>query len=152
RSRIAAALYKRYQQSDDGRLAHQLALIDRAQISTIHSFCTRVLRQNFHLLGLDPNFQMISEEEGTLLRSEIAREIFAKHYESDDSAAFARLIDRYGDGRDESLRSRVIRIHALLGSLVDPNAWIAKSRERLLDAADKPMKQSALGRAVLRRV
>ncbi|MBC8108514.1 MAG: helicase-exonuclease AddAB subunit AddA [Anaerolineae bacterium] len=152
RSRIAAALYKRYQQCDDARLAHQLALIDRAQISTIHSFCTRVLRQNFHLLGLDPNFQMLSEEEGTLLRSEIAREIFARHYESDDSAAFARLIDRYGDGRDESLRYRVIRIHALLGSLVDPTGWIEKSRARLLDAAEKPMKQSALGGAVLRRV
>src|SRR3954462_12866771 len=27
RSRIAAALYRRYQQSDDARLAHQLALI-----------------------------------------------------------------------------------------------------------------------------
>src|SRR5687768_18570529 len=35
RSRIAGALFKRYQQSDDQRLAHQLALIDRAQISTI---------------------------------------------------------------------------------------------------------------------
>jgi ATP-dependent helicase/nuclease subunit A len=49
RSRIAGALYKRYQQSSDARLAHQLALIDRAQISTIHGFCSRILRQNFHL-------------------------------------------------------------------------------------------------------
>ncbi len=152
RTRIAAALYKRYQQSDDDRLAHQLALIDRAHISTIHSFCTRILRQNFHLLGLDPNFQMLSEEEGTLLRSEIAREIFARHYEQDDGAAFARLIDRYGDGRDESLRYRITRIHAMLGSLVDPKGWIVKSRARLLDAAERPMNKSALGRAVLRRV
>ncbi|CAN5494554.1 helicase-exonuclease AddAB subunit AddA [soil metagenome] len=152
RSRIAAALYRRYQQNDDQRLAHQLALIDRAQISTIHSFCTRVLRQNFHLLGLDPNFQMLSEEEGTLLRSEIARDVFAAHYESDSSAQFARLIDCYGDGRDEALRHRVIRIHALLGSLVDPKQWIEQSRQRIIEAAEKPMTESALGRAVLKRV
>src|SRR5688572_16045873 len=134
RSRIAGALYKRYQRSADARLAHQLALIDRAQISTIHGFCSRILRQHFHLLGIDPNFDMLSEEEGTLLRGEIARQLFAHHYEHDDSEAFARLIDRYGNGRDEALRDRVIRIHALLGSLVDPKGWIAKSRQRLSDA------------------
>jgi hypothetical protein len=82
---------------------------------------------------------MLSEEEGTLLRSEIARELFAHHYEHDDSEAFARLIDRFGDGRDDGLRYQVIKIHGLLGSLVDSQGWISKSRHRLLDGADKPM-------------
>src|SRR6266446_1279892 len=36
---------------DDPRLVRQLALVERAQVSTLHGFCSRLLRQNFHLLG-----------------------------------------------------------------------------------------------------
>src|SRR5437763_12399539 len=42
------------QDDDDPRLVRQLALVERAQVSTLHGFCARLLRQNFHLLGLDP--------------------------------------------------------------------------------------------------
>src|SRR6266550_5652570 len=44
---------------DDPRLNRQLALIERAQVSTLHGFCARLLRHNFHLLGLDPGFAVL---------------------------------------------------------------------------------------------
>src|SRR5690348_7619470 len=60
RARIERALKRRLAHGDSGandgeahadpRLAHQLALIDRAQISTLHGFCSQVLRQHFHLI------------------------------------------------------------------------------------------------------
>src|SRR5690348_10036666 len=53
RVRIEAALRKRLEKSEDPRLSKQLMLLDRAQISTLHGFCTTVLRQYFHVLGLD---------------------------------------------------------------------------------------------------
>ena len=53
---------------DDPRLVRQLALIERAQVSTLHGFCSRLLRQNFHLLGLDPAFSMLDGDEAKLLR------------------------------------------------------------------------------------
>src|SRR5947208_16274340 len=54
RSRIEQALRKKLVGSETGdtdaetRLARQLTLIDRAQISTLHGFCSGVLRQHFH--------------------------------------------------------------------------------------------------------
>src|SRR5690242_551431 len=58
RSRIEKTLRSRLESSDDPRLARQLLLLDRAQISTLHGFCTTVLRKHFNVLGLDPNFRV----------------------------------------------------------------------------------------------
>lgn len=137
RARIARALSDRYEKSADERLARQLALIDRAQISTLHAFCLAVLKAHFHLLELDPSFSIISEEEGLLMRSEVVRQLFDDRYAADESGAFQRFVDRYGDGNDSSLRYRVVHTHALLMSLVKPDEWVAKTRERLDAAASR---------------
>src|ERR1700742_567612 len=72
KSRIHAALMQRIGQSTDSRLRRQLPLIDQAHVSTLHSFCARLLRQQFHLAEIDPAFRVLSAEEGALLRQETA--------------------------------------------------------------------------------
>src|SRR4051794_25444997 len=55
RDRIGKALRHRVAAAPGGpdeRLVRQLHLIDQAQVSTLHSFCSRLLRQHFHLVGL----------------------------------------------------------------------------------------------------
>ncbi len=42
-------------------------------ISTFHSFCDRILRDEAHAIGLDPNYKLLSESEAILL---IKRNIF----------------------------------------------------------------------------
>src|SRR5260221_13164772 len=63
RSRIRAALVER------GRpeLARDL---DSAWISTIHGFCTRLLRTHPFAVGIDPGFHELDEEHGAVLRGE----------------------------------------------------------------------------------
>src|SRR5204863_9340305 len=83
KGRIEKALRERLDRSpgdegdDDPRVARQLALIDRAHVSTLHAFCTSVLRQHFNLLGLDPSFTTLDEQESILLRHDVARDLFA---------------------------------------------------------------------------
>jgi ATP-dependent helicase/nuclease subunit A len=148
RLRIESALRKKLSQTEDARLARQLALIDRSQISTLHGFCAQVLRQHFHLIGVDPNFTLIPEEEAVLLRNETARELFDEHYASDAAGEFQQLIDRYGDGNDERLIRRVIHTHDLLNSIIDPQSWLDTARKRIDDAAAN-LGKSELGRELL---
>src|SRR5439155_17837525 len=57
KERIETALRHRLEQHrDDAHLKKQLALLDQLNVSTLHSFCARLLRQNFHRLTLDPSF------------------------------------------------------------------------------------------------
>ena len=50
---------------------HELAIeLDRAWISTIHGFCSRVLRSHPFEAGLDPRFRVLDENQARILRSE----------------------------------------------------------------------------------
>ncbi|HYO08171.1 MAG TPA: UvrD-helicase domain-containing protein [Tepidisphaeraceae bacterium] len=153
KSRIERALHERLSRSpDDRRLSRQLALIDRAQVSTLHGFCAKLIRQHFHLLGLDPAFTVLDGDEAALLRLEVARELFAEQYEAAPprSEQFQALVDAYAEGNDERLVAKLIDAHELLGSLVDPQQWLTDARRRLEEvSAGKPLEESELGRQLV---
>ncbi len=137
RDRLAQALRDRLAHLERGqetapapeaaRLHLQLALLGRASISTLHSFCLSVLRRNFHRLGLDPSFGVLSEEEATLLREEVLDEVFEELYDRGDPG-FAGLVEDYGSERgDEPLREVVLRLHAFSRSHPDPERWLDRA-------------------------
>ncbi|MBM4024171.1 MAG: DEAD/DEAH box helicase, partial [Planctomycetes bacterium] len=51
-ARIAQQLREAYHQTRDTRLLRQLVLLQGANISTIHSFCKRLITEHFHKLSL----------------------------------------------------------------------------------------------------
>src|SRR5204862_2583024 len=141
-----AALRARAAASPSERLSHQLALLDRASVSTLHGFCSRLLRQHFHLVGLDPSFSVMDGDEAKLLRADVARQLFEDRYELDDSGEFQRLVDAYADGDDERLVRKVIHTHEMLCSLVDGDGWVERSLRRVREAGDGKLSDSELGR------
>ena len=155
KNRIESALRKHLDQNpEDHRLTAQIAQIDRAQVGTLHGFCSRVLRQHFHLLELDPNFTILNADEAKLLRLEVVRELFAQAYETDESGIFQNFIDVYGDGNDDDLQENIIHTHELLCSVIDPEAWISEARARIIEGAAQPLRDCALGQelaAIIRR-
>ncbi len=81
RSRIASAINSALAEDpSDRHLKRQLALLPSARISTVHSFCLRLIRENFQLLGIDPSFRLADEEESDSLRREVASETVADGY------------------------------------------------------------------------
>ena len=70
RSRIAEQLTDAFLQSRDPHLRHQLMLLQGADISTIHSFCKRLITEHFYKLSLDPTFRVIDADEAKLLKAE----------------------------------------------------------------------------------
>ncbi|MDI7246054.1 MAG: UvrD-helicase domain-containing protein [Bacillota bacterium] len=109
----------------DARLARQLALVRKADISTIHSFCHKVVRQHFYRLGIDPAFRVMDEVEAALLRLEVADDLFEARYADPGSdGRFIDLVDAYGGERgDEALRDLVIRIYEYSRGQPRPDAW-----------------------------
>jgi ATP-dependent exoDNAse (exonuclease V) beta subunit len=91
RSRIRAELRAR------GRpdLARSL---DGAWISTIHGFCSRLLRAYPFAVGVDPRFRELDEEQGAVLRGE----------------AFERALSAFCSGRDEE-RLRLLATYGAAG-------------------------------------
>ncbi|MFZ5825387.1 MAG: UvrD-helicase domain-containing protein [Bacillota bacterium] len=132
RERIGAAIQKALLENpEDARLQRQLAMLGRASISTLHSFCMSLIRQYFYRLGLDPAVQVMSEHEALLLRHEVLDDLFNQRFEEEPEGPFYGLVDRYGGGRDdEGLRQLVLTLYDYMQSLPWPEQWLADSLAR----------------------
>ena len=84
RTRIRNACYERLQdpeldeqeQSDWLRLLRE---IDTARVSTIHAFCTALLRSHATEAGLDPTFGVLEQSEADVLQYEVIDDVLRSH-------------------------------------------------------------------------
>jgi len=95
RQRIRAELTQAAKQHPHSQyLAEQLALLETAHISTLHSFCLQLVREHFYELGLDPQLSVLGAEEGPLVAKEVFTSVLQPHYAgaSPNSKAVQQLI------------------------------------------------------------
>lgn len=78
RERIGNALAQALEegQGDPSHLRQQMNLLPSASISTLHSFCIRVIRRYFYVIDLDPGFRIGDETEISLIKLELLEELF----------------------------------------------------------------------------
>ncbi len=124
KNKIYRALGKR----DD--LAHHRLRLPQARISTIHSFCQRLLREHFDRAGVDPRFRVLSAEDAQLLLADATTRVFHARYErglqKKSEEIFEQLVEMCGfDAEGEKLRG-VVR------DLLD-RARASEAPERYLD-------------------
>jgi ATP-dependent helicase/nuclease subunit A len=145
RHRVGAALAGALQeQPANSLLQRQLFLAPRAHIGTLHSFCSEVVRSHFYLLGLDPSFRVMDENEASMLRREVVEnvleECYEEHRDAPGDAPFLylsrTLAGRHGDDRE--LVELVLRLYDFAHSLPRPAAWLNRVAESLERSAGLP--------------
>jgi len=136
RSRILAALLEQRQaHPGDQHINDQIALLPRADISTLHSWCLRLVQRNFHILGLDPGVGVMDEHEAELLMLEVLDHICEERYEAGD-AGFLQLVDAYGNERgDQPVRDLALSLLRYARTQPDPAGWLRSSTSWLEDSA-----------------
>ncbi len=117
---------------DESHWAAQLALFDGAHIGTLHGFCLKLVREHFYELGLDPQPAVLDEGEAQLLANETLEEEMQIHYaaENEPAEAVQKLIQIYGGGRDEKIRSLVLHLHHYIQTRPDADGWHAQQLEK----------------------
>ena len=128
-ARIAQQLREAYQQTRNPRLLRQLVLLQGANISTIHSFCKRIITEHFHKLALDPSFRVIDGDEAMLLKGETLEETIEWAWRQDHlvQGMHELLHKRDLRGSDGFLGS-VIRLSDFLEGVASPDAWCDRAR------------------------
>lgn len=131
RGRIGSALneaLKEHPRSE--HIQRQLALLNSSAISTIHAFCQNIVRQNFHLLDLDPQFRIAGQAEVTIMKTEVLENLFEGKYALGDEA-FLDLVEHYGDEQsDDSLYQLVLGLYNFSQSHPWPEEWLAGLSEQ----------------------
>ncbi|HKQ46618.1 MAG TPA: helicase-exonuclease AddAB subunit AddA [Phycisphaerae bacterium] len=136
RSRIAVALRSRLARTPANPwLQRQLALLDGAAISTLHSFCRQILGKYFAHADLDPLMPLLDPADGRLLRKETAQEVFDEYGRREDAEgeAFVDFVCAYGPTSEQALIECVLQIDEFLNSIVDPEAWLQQSLDALAE-------------------
>ncbi len=134
RSRIASALRARLAQSPtNGWLQRQLALLDGAAISTLHSFCRQILGKYFAHADMDPLMPLLDPADARLLRKETARQVFDEFGRREDAVgeAFLDFIASYSPAGETAMIDRALEVDAFLNSVLDPDAWLQHSLDSL---------------------
>jgi ATP-dependent helicase/nuclease subunit A len=147
RERIGDAISKELDKTPDSKvLQKQLTLLNRSNITTMHSFCLDVIRNNFHHIDLDPNFRIADATEALLLRQELLQELLEDKYE-EGSEDFIALVESFGGARDDS------PIVDIIGNLYNfsmsgpwPEKWLREKAEEFNIGEDFEIENSPWGK------
>jgi ATP-dependent helicase/nuclease subunit A len=122
RSKIASELSKRLaEEPGNSHLKRQLLRVYQADIKTVDSFCTALLRENTHLLtrdgdrhALTPDFRVLDEGEAKLVRQRVLDRVLDAFYAELDAKG-EQLADTLGAGRDDrALETLVLELYEKL--------------------------------------
>ncbi|MCD5325006.1 MULTISPECIES: helicase-exonuclease AddAB subunit AddA [Pontibacillus] len=130
RNRVGEALEKALEENPGSmHLKKQLSLLQRASISTLHSFCLDVVRRYAYQLDLDPQFRIADEIEGDLIRQEILEDLFEEWYGKDgeEREAFFEVVNRFsGDRSDQEVESLMLSVYNFAMQNPWPETWMEK--------------------------
>lgn len=112
------------QEGDITHLKKQKILLTRAMISTVHSFCSDLVKENFHNLDISPNFRIGDENELTILCNEALEETLETLYR-EFTDEFKELADCFTTSRDDKPLQKIIKdLYTFLRSHPFPDEWL----------------------------
>jgi ATP-dependent helicase/nuclease subunit A len=129
---VRASSRRRLQVEQDLRVhfEKQLALLDMASISTLHSFCLQLVREHFYELSIDPEVTVLDEQQtGPLVRQTLDA-LLERHFASDTESdrAVQSLVRVQGRGSDDRIRALILKLHRYTQSLANPDRWLEEQR------------------------
>lgn len=125
RERVGAAIENALEQEPyNQHLQRQLTLVHNAQITTIDSFCIRILRDHFHKIDLEPGFRIADEGELKLLREDVCEAVLEEFYQKADPEFF-RFADSYsGAKNDLQIKEMILKLYNYAESYPWPKEWL----------------------------
>ena len=135
RSKIASKLTERIaQEPENVHLQKQIQRLFLAKISTVHSFCSDILREYAYKLDIAPDFRVADESECRELRDLVMNDLLDQAYLNIGSDPdFVAFVDNQGLGRDDRFVPEIIeKVYDSARCHLNPDAWL----QQCLDDAD----------------
>lgn len=137
KDKIAAAIEKMLEsEPDNSHFLKQLNYLNKANILTIDSFCYQVVKEHFHVLGIDPNIRIGEAGEIGLLREEILEKVIEQFYENNkDFSDFSEGFS--ADKNDEKVEEYILKIYDVCSSYPQPEEWIKQAKAALMITSEE---------------
>lgn len=103
------------------RITKQISKVPMSDISTIHSFCLNIIRNNFYSLGIDPNVTTLDATKATIMLNDVINDVIEEQYEQ-KSEEFLDILDILGT--EENLINTIYMLYNAYRNVTDGNAWL----------------------------
>lgn len=126
REKIGAAILKRLSEDPtDRHLRRQYMLLPFAKICTIDSFCNDLVRENFHALGISPDYSLLDNETAVIMKNDVCEAMLERAYEEDSDGSFSGLSDMMSSGNsDEDFAKLIIKMYDISTAYPFPDLWL----------------------------
>ncbi|MBY7143072.1 helicase-exonuclease AddAB subunit AddA [Virgibacillus sp. NKC19-3] len=108
-------------------LKKQLSLLQKASISTLHSFCLDVVKQHAYLLDIDPAFRIANDMETDLIKQEVIDDLFEEWYGEEEEGLenFFPVVDRFSSDRsDVEVEDLILKLYHFAIQNPWPDHWL----------------------------
>ena len=127
RGKIAAKLTERIAEDPGNRhLQKQVQRLFLTTISTVHGFCSDLLKEYAYRLDLPADFRVADENECRELQQGVLEELLDSAYENQaQDGDFRAFVDSQGMGRDDRLVPELIlKVYQAARCHLDPEKWL----------------------------
>ncbi len=128
KSRITAAISDMLTlDPNNERLRRQQLLLPRADICTIHSFCSKLLKENFFSLDINRDFRIGTESELSVIRHRTMSDLIEEKYASGDER-FTLLSELLSGTRSDSeLEHALLTLYDNAAAHPFPSEWLSEA-------------------------
>ncbi|MGD9901116.1 MAG: helicase-exonuclease AddAB subunit AddA [Spirochaetales bacterium] len=117
KTRLYNALAKEVKNNDS--LEKEIDELATADISTIHNFCAKIVKQHFYEVGVDPAFQILDDSDSLVLMNDALSTVLEKYIKKDDKN-FNTLFETFNKRRrDVEFKRAIIELYRFLKSKYD---------------------------------
>ncbi|WP_251546011.1 helicase-exonuclease AddAB subunit AddA [Limosilactobacillus caecicola] len=138
--------------SNDLHMRAQINRLALANISTIHSFCEQIIKRYYYVIGLDPQYRLVTDAtEQALLKEQVWNDLQEDHLKEDYAMAdpqdwhFSHLAENFADPKSnvgEGLQEVVEKLYQEANAQPDPDQWLDQAIENY-EFGDEPITKSA---------
>ena len=125
RVKIAAKLNEKLAEEPGNKhLQRQIQRLYLTKISTVHGFCTDILREYAYMLDIPGDFRVADEQECQLLQLKVLDKMMEQAYAEGDEDFYV-FMDSQELGRDDySIPQIILQVYNSAKCHVDPDQWL----------------------------
>lgn len=147
--------------SNDQHMKAQINRLAIANISTIHSFCEQIIKRYYYVIGLDPQYRLVTDAtEQALIKDQVWNDLQEDHFAADYQKAdpsqwhFSQLATNFADPKSnvgEGLQEVVEKLYQEANAQPNPDEWLDQAGKNY-DFDDQPVTKSVFYQQVLLKI
>lgn len=120
KEKLKSALIKEVVKTGDEYLLEEYKKVATADISTLHSFCSRLIRLYFYMVGVSHDFTVADEVVAQKLRIEAINKTFRFFYKEND-LTFKKIALRHSSKRsDKKFKEQILDLYSFFSTEAHP--------------------------------